>query len=523
MTARRSPLTQHRSFNVLLLCVASAAFGLGVWFDLAVRFAQAVNGTTPLVPNIVLSFIAVLAVAFPIFAIHRTAHIRRLNRQRQVIEAQGHYAARHDPLTGLCNRLFMHEVLENNKKSANSRAGLVLFLIDIDHFKPVNDLRGRDVGDQVLIEIAKRVRQVSPPGATLGRTGGDKFSVLLRTPSDHGAVEQLASDLTAAMTDPITVGNFTISVTVSIGIAYWSPDVSISDLLLRADQALRAAKAGGRAQYRFFDAEIGLMLREDALLQADLIEAVMGDGLYCVYQPYYDVADNRLVGAEVLARWEHPALGHIPPERFIKLADKLGLIDRLSDQLLEKACAVASHWPEDMMLSFNVTPSQFSDPHLVTRILRVLEQHNRPCNMFEVELTEDSLLADEPRARRLMNELIEAGVHIALDDFGTGTSSLSLLTAYPFRRLKIDRSFVKDLHENPVNAAITKGVADLAHALNMNVTAEGIEKPQEMDYLQAFQPILAQGYLLGRPLTADGIAAHIATHQATMPDYLRTA
>ncbi len=510
MTARllRTYLDQH--FNLILLTAAGLAFGLGMWSGLGTRFAGVALNSAGWLPDAAFSLLAVLAVGFPIYAVHRTAHLRMLQRQRDAVAARAHFAARHDGLTGLCNRLFMHEVIEGHDGAVGS--GFALILIDLDHFSPVNDLRGHDIGDQVLIEVAKRLKGICPSDAILGRLGGDEFAILIPTVGDTGDMALIAQDVVDTIARPIHISNFTIALSASCGVAHWAPDMKITDLLVHAVQALNAAKKGGRAGYRFFDAKIGQILKEDALLQADLIDAVVNDGFYCVFQPYFEIAGGRLAGAEVLARWQHPTFGHVPPERFIKMADKLGLIDKLSDQLLEKACAEAADWPADLMLSFNVTPSQFSDPHLVSRILRVLERYDRHCSRFEVELTEHSLLSDEPRARTLMRELIEAGVHIALDDFGTGSSSLSLLTTYPFRRLKIDRSFVQDLHIDPVNAAITKGVADLAHALNMHVTAEGVEHPEELKAIQALTPIHVQGYLLGRPMTADALNEVIASH-----------
>ncbi len=501
MTHRKRLAYVFAVFNALLLGGAVAAFGLGIWYDLAGRFVDFSQGVSSTVSSAVLSLLVVLSIAFPIFAIHRTAQLRAMQRDVAKAGKRTHYMARHDSLTGLGNRHTLQEALDNHQAKADPDEPLALVLIDLDHFKPINDLRGADVGDQVLIAVAKRLQELTPSGAVLTRVGGDEFAFLMPVQDAGTELAALSDRIIAAVAEAILVGNVSIAVSASCGIAHWGKGMSVNDLIGDAEQALRAAKAAGRSQYRVFDAALELSLRDEALLQADLVEAVVGNGLYCVYQPSFDVSGNHLVGAEALARWQHPKLGEVPPDRFIALADKLGLIDKLSDQLLDKACLAARDWPEDMVLSFNVTPAQFSDPHLVNRIMTVLERHNRPCHMFEVELTERALLSDEPRARILMQELVDAGLRIALDDFGTGLSSMTLLNAYPFDRLKIDRRFVRDLHRDPVNGAMTKGLVDLAHALKLDVTAEGIEHPQELAFLQSLTPITAQGYLLGRPLS----------------------
>ena len=506
-------------FNLLLLVAACGAFLAGIQLDLSTRFYLAAQMTDATLVDALFSLMVVAATIFPIFAINRSAQLRAANKHRALVQARSHYDARHDSLTGLGSRLLLKEVFERRR----GNDGLALMLLDLDHFKPVNDLRGHDVGDQVLIQVAKRLRAVCPDDATICRLGADDFAVLVPMQDDAPDLAEIAEELHRQISKPIVIGNFTIAISASCGVAFRSANMGIGDLTNHAEQALSAAKSEGRADYRIFDVELGLLLREEALLQADLIEAVVGDGLYCVYQPYFDMKDQRLVGAEVLARWKHPRLGHIPPDRFIRMADKLGLIDKLSDQLLEKACKVARNWPRELMLSFNVTPSQFSDVALADRILRVLDRHDMSCDRFEVELTEHALLSDEARARSLMNQLIDAGVQIALDDFGTGTSSLSLLTAYPFHRLKIDRSFVRDAHIDPTNNAITKGVAQLAHGLDMAVTAEGIEHAEELNFLRDLKPIYGQGYLLGRPLSEQDMDALIATQDIQAAHHQQSA
>ncbi|MEY1556579.1 putative bifunctional diguanylate cyclase/phosphodiesterase [Yoonia sp. R2331] len=500
-------MARHASPSLSLWLIPPATaliFGVVLWADPARFVVPGLQNLSPHAVNSVFGVMMVVLILFPAITLQRTRAMQA--KLDALSHLRSHQAARDDPLTGLGNHMALQDALDSPQPVG---AGLSFILIDLDHFKAVNAMRGRDVGDQVLIAVAKRLRSAVPAGALLTRIEEDRFAILAPTNSPDFDAASIASQCLAALSDPFSIGPFTIAVSASCGVAQCAAGMMVADILTEAGQALSAAKADGRAQFRFFDAALGLTLEEEASLQSDLIASIDSGGLYCVYQPYFDLPNQRLAGAEMLARWHHPTLGHVPPDRFIRLADKLGLIDKLSDQLLRQACRVAVDWPDDLVLSFNVTPSQFADPHLVPRILRVLDQFGRPPALFEVEVTERALLSDEPRARVLMQELMDAGIRIALDDFGADRSSLSLLTTYPFDRIKIDRHLIRDVDDSPVNRAVIKGLVDIAHTLGMAVTAVGVEHPPELSFLQDFASIRAQGYLLSRPLSATALLAQI--------------
>lgn len=431
-------------------------------------------------------------------------------------EAEARRIAYHDPLTGLPNRRAFHRHVAEVTARAGEGAepggrALAVLLLDLDRFKPVNDLRGHAAGDLLLAQVAARLRAACPPRALVARLGGDEFVIAIDGPdadADRGAA--LARRVNAALSMPFDFGDWSATVSCSVGIAVCAGGTTSADLLRRADQAMYRAKQAGRGRHLHYDDALGEALREQAALEQDLRRALDGGTILPHFQPIFDITSHALRGFEVLARWPDPVRGFVPPVVFVDLAEELGLIDRLSELVLDQACAALVQWPTELPISFNLSPRQFSDPSLPGRVLAVLARHGLPGSRLEIEITERAVLGDLAVARAIVEEFAAAGVRVSLDDFGIGTSSLATLTTLPIDRIKIDRSFIAQVDRLPDRAKLVSGVLALAESLGIEVTAEGIERREELAFLQARNCALGQGYLLGRPQPAEAIAGLLA-------------
>lgn len=499
--------------NALLLVIAAAAAWLGVRLNLFEMVYFGSRGSWDWAFDGLLALGLAALLTFPLYALRRHQLATALITAKSKATADVARALRLDALTGLGNRQALADMLPLHDDTGDTWA---LVLVDIDNFRAVNDLRGHDVGDQVLIEVAKRLTAVTGPAARPYRLAGDEYAMLHHPAADVRLPEDLADDAIAALEKPIQIGNFTLHISASCGIALFGAGTTLSEASRRAGLALSEARRLGPGNLRVFDQKLDQRLRKAAILEEDLLHAVTAGHLQCVFQPYFDLETGEILGAEALARWQHPRLGYVPPERFIVLADKMGIIDRLSDLILDQACQAAQDWPADMTLSFNISPTQFSDATLAARITRTLQRYGIPGDRVEVEVTEHAVVSDYARAAEIMQALSQAGIRLALDDFGTGMSSLSLLTDYPFQKLKIDRSFVANLHDDPMRATIATGVAGMAHALGLDVTAEGIERPEEHAFLCNHLPMIGQGFLLGRPQSAEDVLKLMISNQTSI-------
>ena len=465
----------------------------------------------------VFSFMILASLVLPAVLLGRTRALLRAQHRTAEAQAEAQRIAVHDPLTGLPNRRLLQ--LHVERVEANARAGeesaMTVLLLDLDRFKPVNDLRGHAAGDLLLCEAARRLRRVAPQDALVARLGGDEFVLAVggAEAADHGA--GLARRIHAAMTEVFDFGDWSVSLSCSIGIADWAPGMSPSELLRHADQAMYRAKALGRGGHAHYDEALGETLRERAALEQDLRRAIAdGTAITPYFQPIYDITGRSLRAFEVLARWKDPQRGFVPPDRFIPMAEEIGLIDALSELVLDRACTALAAWPTELPISFNLSPRQFGDIRLPDRILSILERHGIPGSRLEIEITERAVLADLDVARSIIWDLAAAGVRISLDDFGTGMSSLAILTQLPIDSLKIDRSFIAGVDQLPHKGKIVIGVLALAESLGLKVTAEGIERNEELDFLTQRNCELGQGFLLGRPQPADGIAALLGEEAA---------
>jgi diguanylate cyclase (GGDEF)-like protein/PAS domain S-box-containing protein len=415
------------------------------------------------------------------------------------------FLSQHDSLTGLPNRTRLQEFLDGKLKAMPSEdSPLVMLSLDLDRFKPVNDLLGHAAGDLVLNEVSRRLADCVRHGDLVARVGGDEFVLILTDVSSQDEVEALCHRLIESIERPVAIDEQEVFVSASIGIAMAPNDASKAAELLRyADIALYEAKAAGRNTWRFYAGDMNAKIIERRRLENDLRFAIKHGELRLHFQPRYRIADGKMVGAEALVRWKHPDHGLIPPDTFIPIAEESGLILALSSWVLNTACTSAAQWPESLFVSVNLSPTEFKQGNLVERIQQSLDDSGIDPARVELEITESVMLEDASGALEIMRTLKRLGVRIAMDDFGTGYSSLSYLRAFPFDGLKIDRSFLNRLDESEDDKAIIQAIVGLGRALALTVTAEGIETAEQLKLLKAVSCDEGQGYFLSRPLDVE--------------------
>ena len=437
-------------------------------------------------------------------------HLAALEKAHEATEAAHKLAesmARHDPLTGLPNRRVFAETLDKAlARSARSSIGQAVMIVDLDRFKPVNDVHGHATGDEVLREIATRLGKLARKGDAVARLGGDEFGFVLECVAREdpiSAAAALGDRIIASVEKPIMVGAQQIEVGASIGIAICPTDGTDQETLLRAaDMAMYRAKDDGRGTYRFFDQSMEKALRARVALEEDVRRAVAAKDILPHYQPLMLLAENRLVGFEVLARWHHPVRGEVTPEVFIPIVEKLGLIGELTYWLLRRACLDARDWSPELTIAINVSPLHFADPLLPVKMLAILSETDFPPKRLEVEVTETALVADINAARTALAALQDIGIKISLDDFGTGYSSLYNLRELHFDKIKIDRSFVLSMNNDPGSAKIVRSVIDLAKSLGLPTIAEGIEHREAMQEIIHSGGEYGQGFYFGKAMPA---------------------
>jgi diguanylate cyclase (GGDEF)-like protein len=438
-------------------------------------------------------------------------------------EAEAHVArlASEDPLTGLPNRRVFRSMVDQlcqRQGSDSMEAGVefaVLFL-DLDRFKVVNDTLGHRVGDQLLIEVAKRLKALLKPADLLARLGGDEFAVVVTSPQSRTALEAYGNSLTEAVSHPYEIDGHRIRTSVSIGIAVGPADGdNADDLVVAADLALYAVKASSRGSCRFYQRAMNEEIKDRRQIEMDLREAIERNELELHYQPIIDLQRNVVTGFEALARWRHPVKGLVPPVVFIPVAEDSGLILPLGAWALREACRQAALWPEHLKISVNLSPVQFSTPNLFTVIETALAESGIAPHRLELEITERIFMEDSEKTLSALHRLKALGVRIAMDDFGTGYSSLSYLRSFPYDKIKVDRAFVSDLAEGTEHVVIVQAVVSIARALGMTTTAEGVETPGQRDFLKALGCDEAQGYLFSAPIPIEKVPGVIAQWTAS--------
>ena len=427
------------------------------------------------------------------------------------IEAERHARrlAMLDDLTSLPNRRqFDRELAAAAASPPRQEGAHAVMLLDLNGFKSVNDLYGHATGDEVLVHVAARLQQAVRQGDLVARFGGDEFAILARHVSGPEDAANIALRIVDELRAPVTAGAARHQVGVGIGIALAPRDGMLPDELLRkADIALYRAKEEGGSRLRFFEPAMDAHLRERDRLERGLLAALETGAVKPYYQPLVDLRSNEVVAFEALARWTHPELGEVPPDRFLPVAEHCGLAGDLTRQLLRQACTDALAWPPHVRLSFNISPRQLKDRTLGAQILGILAEQRFPPERLEIELTKSAIVQDLETAQAVVGVLREAGVHVALDDFGTGYSSLYHLRNFKVDKIKIDRSFVENMDREEEARVLVRALLGLGQGLGLTVTAEGVEHASQADELRAQGCQQAQGFLYSRAVPAEQTAA----------------
>lgn len=425
------------------------------------------------------------------------------------------HLATHDGLTDLPNRTALVEHLEFTLERATSgRESFAVMRINVDGFKDVNDVCGPGVADALLRQVAKRL-SVTAGKSFLARTGGDEFTIIIGDGPHPETAIALADRLLATIADVFDVDGRTLRVGLSIGIAFFPDDaIDVTSLLSNAHAALNRARADGHGVFRMFEADMDRKLRERRALEKDLRSALANGELFLHYQPQANVS-GQIVGFEALVRWSHNERGMIPPAEFIPLAEESGLIVPIGEWVLREACREAASWPNTIHIAVNLSPVQFRQGDLPSMVHSILLQSALDPTRLELEITESVLFDDFSRASSILRRLKSLGVKIALDDFGTGYSSLSYLQSFPFDKIKIDKSFVWMLQQNPQSAAIIRAIVGLGRDLSMHIVAEGVETIDQLSFLTGEGCSTLQGYLIGKPYPIDLYAKEVGKRATT--------
>jgi len=419
--------------------------------------------------------------------------------------------ARQDALTGIANRRHFQEGLEEAIAGLSADGAFALLVIDLDHFKDVNDTLGHPVGDALLTIVGHRLTKLARRRDMVARLGGDEFAIIQRGLSERSDADSLAGRVVETLRQPFLAHGKRVDIGGTVGIALVPQDGRTAEEVMRkADIALYRAKALGRGTWRFFDPEMEGRLRARRQLELDLARAAERGELELFYQPIVSLAARRVEGCEALIRWKHSLRGMVSPAEFIPIAEETGLICGIGAWAIDAACKAAAAWPEYIFVSVNLSVAQFAGPDLALTTARALEQSGLAAKRMVLEVTETLLLGDDPATFELLHRLRDLGVAIALDDFGTGYSSLSHLRSFPFDKIKIDQSFVRDLPQRKNCEAIVGAVARLASCLEMTTVAEGVETEDHLARVEAAGCDSVQGYLFSRPVPGSDLADVVA-------------
>jgi len=423
-------------------------------------------------------------------------------------EKQIAFLAHHDALTGLANRVQLRDHIMTSLKNAERGERFSVLCLDLDNFKDINDTLGHSVGDALLCAVSMRLRGLVRDNDLVSRTGGDEFSIVQPgTEQPVAAATDLATRIVEALSVPFDIGDHQVVVGASIGIALAPDDGNDADQLLKnADMALYRAKDDGRGGFHFFEPAMDAKAQARRFLELDLRKAINAGEFEVFYQPIVNLAENRVSGFEALLRWNHPTRGRVLPSEFIPLAEETGLIVAIGEWVIRQACAEAMTWPSDLRVAVNASPVQFRSKSLVPAVISALAASGLRPDRLELEITETVLMHNNDATLAMLHQLRSLGVRISMDDFGTGYSSLSYLRSFPFDKIKIDQTFVRDLVEKPDSIAIIRAVAGLGHSFGMTTTAEGVETQQQLDQMRAEGCTEVQGYFYSKPLPASDVA-----------------
>ncbi|RAT96710.1 bifunctional diguanylate cyclase/phosphodiesterase [Brevibacillus sp. Leaf182] len=426
---------------------------------------------------------------------------------RKQSEETIHHLAYHDALTDLPNRrMYVQQLSKEMMQAKRFQSNLAVLFLDLDRFKDVNDSFGHDVGDMLLIEASKRLQACLKPGDVVARLGGDEFTIMQNQLQDRNEATALAEQIMNQLQRPFELDGHVFNVSCSIGIALYPQDGdNPEDLLKRADTALYTVKSRGKNGYDFFDPTMEAKSLERILMENEMRKAIEQEQFQIYYQPKIDIATSAMTGMEALVRWVHPELGIIPPNRFIPIAEETGMILALGEWILKQACKQNKIWHDQgytLKVSVNLSARQIYQKDLVEMIKDILRETNLSPDWLELEITE-SIFVKMEEATAVLQQIRDVGIQISIDDFGTGYSSFSYIKSLPVDTIKIDASFIRDIHHNQESQAIVKAIVTIAQSLNMNVIAEGIELDDQVAALKENGCDHGQGYLFSKPLPTD--------------------
>ena len=475
-------------------------------------------------PDRLLKTALLLNIALIVFGWRRYNEMRAEMLERCKAEEKARLLAETDPLTGCLNRRSINNATDRFIATAHARGEAAgILMIDLDHFKQVNDLNGHSAGDAVLMECTRRVQAVLPASALMARLGGDEFAcVIAFNPAHPEQMDELAERIIYEVGKPIDACGYSGRITVSLGLARSDSlerllgaapgdPITSEAMLHRADIAMYQAKRGGRNRHAWFAAAMEADLRYRGELEAAIGAGILNGEFLPYYEQQIDLATGDLCGFEMLARWNSPRFGMVGPEIFIPIAEETGNIAELSEQLITRALRDAREWPAHLSLSVNISPVQLRDPWFAQRLLKILVAEGFPPARLDIEITENCLHENINAVHALITSLRNQGIGISLDDFGTGYSSLSQLRSLPFNRIKIDRSFVSSMRDSTDSATIVRSITSLGEGLGLPITAEGIEDADLLERLRLLGKMKGQGYLYGRPQPAEAVREMLAS------------
>lgn len=509
---KRAPI-ESAHHDIIVLGTVLAAFILLIGNGTSL-FREILRAHVFLGPEVRLAAVALtLNLALIFFSWRRYIDLQHETERRLEGERRAAVAASTDPVSGLLNRKGFADNAEELRAKAEASGDLLLIVsLQLHRFRAVYDRHGYDVGDAMLRRVSQTISEEAADGAVVARTGGDDFAISTVIDANGDAQDAEKVDaLLKLVTRPFEIEGKMIQVGAFAGMAS-SPasEIRIPDLLRRADIALDHAKTGRVARPIWFDAAMERALIAHGEIEQGIRFGLEHEQFVPFFEPQVDLKTGEIIGFEVLARWRHPLAGIVPPSQFIPIAEEIGLMDRLSEQIIRAALTATREWDPRIKISVNISPSQFADGWLAERIIRILTETSFPAERLVIEITESSLFGDIDLARSIITSLKNQGIRLALDDFGTGFSSLSHLRQLPFDLIKIDRSFVTNIHESGQSAAIVRAVATLADALDVPILVEGIESEAAHAAVLAIGCSSGQGWYFGKPVDAEQAGRMIA-------------
>lgn len=523
LTTWLTGMPRARRDLIVILALSAPVFAFLVSIDALDAFFEYSRRHEDYEIDEIVSFLFFVGIAGIIFSVRRISDLGEEMGQRRAAEGEAQRLARHDALTGLPNRRRYLEEFNSRSRGAGHGERCAMFVIDLDHFKPINDLYGHRLGDEVLRVVAQRLTDIVEDSGVVARLGGDEFGIIMTVTDDDELPLRVARRIVHDVPRPIKLASLSLEVGASVGVAIQDQhpagdevasreDSPVETVLRQADMAMYRAKTEGRGGYRFFDSKMDERLQQRVRLEREIEGAVQRGEIIPYYQPLVDLHTQATIGYELLARWRHPDLGVLDPLDFIPIAEDTGAIGALTDSLLTQGLRDARSWPPHIYLSVNLSPKQFADPMLAQRVLAILAEAGFPPKRLEIEITETAVVQRLEEAKSTLKSLRNLGVRIALDDFGTGYSGLHHLRELQLDTIKIDQSFITHMLQDADDEKLVEAIVGLGRVLGLRTTAEGIETKDVLDKLIALGCDTGQGFLFGRPepMTAAAVAEDLA-------------